>query len=233
MFVGDWDVPDTDHQYADTRPLGPLPNAADVLSNLPLVVIGLIGARRLLTGVRAGTVVLSNPAEVLPWLVLFLGIAASGVGSTWYHLQPTAERLLWDRGPIALSMAAFIGAALTERVGPREGILTLPVLAVAALLTVGAAYQGDLRYYIWLNLVALLVVPLLCRVVGGPYSLTGLWYGAVALYLLAKVAELFDADVYALGQILSGHTLKHLLAAAGIATLVHMVTRRRLLSGPD
>jgi hypothetical protein len=37
---------------------------------------------------------------------------------------------------------------------------------------------------------------------------------AFTLYLAAKACELLDAEVFALGGLVSGHTLKHLLASA-------------------
>jgi hypothetical protein len=60
-------------------------------------------------------------------------------------------------------------------------------------------------------------------------------YWVFAWYVLAKVMELLDRQVFALGHLVSGHTLKHL--AAGVAGLVvcRMLTRRRLqrVSSPD
>ena len=54
-------------------------------------------------------------------------------------------------------------------------------------------------------------------------GLVGAWVG----YGLAKVAELEDVSIYRLGGVVSGHTLKHLVAAAGIGILVWMLVRRR------
>ena len=42
----------------------------------------------------------------------------------------------------------------------------------------------------------------------------------------AKIAELGDHTVYALGQVVSGHTLKHLLTAAAVFVLVRMLRLR-------
>jgi len=44
--------------------------------------------------------------------------------------------------------------------------------------------------------------------------------------VLAKIAELCDHMVYALGQVVSGHTLKHLLTAAAVFVLVRMLRLR-------
>jgi len=48
-----------------------------------------------------------------------------------------------------------------------------------------------------------------------------------ALYVPAKLAEYQDRTIYSAGSIMSGHTLKHLLAAAAcFAILRYFQTRR-------
>lgn len=51
----------------------------------------------------------------------------------------------------------------------------------------------------------------------------------IALYAVAKVAETFDQEIYDLKQIVSGHTIKHLLAAVAIYLIVRMLQKRRVL----
>jgi pyruvate/2-oxoglutarate dehydrogenase complex dihydrolipoamide dehydrogenase (E3) component len=45
---------------------------------------------------------------------------------------------------------------------------------------------------------------------------------------VAKVLESLDREIYALGDWVSGHTLKHLAAAAGVWLLLAALQRRRL-----
>ena len=56
---------------------------------------------------------------------------------------------------------------------------------------------------------------------------------AVAIYAVAKLAELLDAQIYALGHLLSGHTLKHLLAALAVWWLLRMLQLREPVSRPS
>ena len=52
------------------------------------------------------------------------------------------------------------------------------------------------------------------------------WY-AIGLYALAKAAEMKDMEVFTLtDRVVSGHTLKHLLAAGAIFALLVMLRRR-------
>ena len=51
---------------------------------------------------------------------------------------------------------------------------------------------------------------------------------ALGLYGLAKLAEVYDPEVYLLtGSFLSGHSLKHLLAALAVFALYRMVAIRQ------
>jgi len=48
----------------------------------------------------------------------------------------------------------------------------------------------------------------------------------MALYVLAKLAEVLDHEIAAALGVVSGHTLKHLLATAATAAVVWGLTRR-------
>ena len=63
------------------------------------------------------------------------------------------------------------------------------------------------------------------------YSGTGYWFAAAGLYILAKVTEYADAAIFsATGELVSGHTLKH-LAAAGACYAVYLALRMRQPAG--
>jgi len=50
---------------------------------------------------------------------------------------------------------------------------------------------------------------------------------AVGFYVLAKVLEAEDKRIYAIGGLVSGHTLKHLAAATATAWILGMLIRRK------
>jgi hypothetical protein len=60
------------------------------------------------------------------------------------------------------------------------------------------------------------------RYPGSRYLIAGL-----AAYVAAKGLEIADAPIFALGEIVSGHTLKHLAAAGGVACLIGMLRARQ------
>ena len=57
------------------------------------------------------------------------------------------------------------------------------------------------------------------------------WAAAVAFYALAKLLEYFDEAVFSAGSIVSGHTLKHLAAAAASLAILTLFQRRRPIAG--
>jgi hypothetical protein len=225
------------HRFKDDRTLLGLPNALNVLSNLPFLVVGAWGLWYLLAG--AGSELgraFRTSAERWPFVALFAGVALTGFGSSIYHLDPNNARLVWDRLPMAIGFMGLIDALIAERISPRLAIWMLPPLLA---LGVGSVWQwhwterhgrGDLRLYFFVQGYALffaLVVPLLYP---PRYTRTADWYIALGLYALAKVCEALDGPIYtALGRVVSGHTLKHLLGAASTYWLLHMLKARRPL----
>jgi len=49
----------------------------------------------------------------------------------------------------------------------------------------------------------------------------------VALYVLAKLLETLDKQIFGAGQVISGHTLKHVAAGFAGFYILRMLQRRR------
>lgn len=43
--------------------------------------------------------------------VLFAGVLLTSAGSTWYHLAPTNDSLVWDRLPMTLGFMGLFAAS--------------------------------------------------------------------------------------------------------------------------
>ncbi len=223
------------HQFADQRTLFGIPHGLNVLSNLPFLLVGLWGFWVVfgLATDRAQPAFV-RPVDSLPYQLLFLAVALVGLGSTYYHLAPSNETLLWDRLPLSMAFMAFLAAAITERLDRRAGIITLLPLIAFGLFSVLYWYYteragaGDLRYYVVAQAYPILFVPLMVRLLSSPYTCGSDLYIAGLFYLLAKAAEVFDQALYAVGGVISGHTCKHLLGALGAYWVLRMIQRRRL-----
>ena len=216
------------HVFADRRSWLALPNAADVLSNLPFLAVGAWALWRLR---RAP----ARSPSLAAWRAFALALVLTAIGSATYHWAPSNDSLVGDRLPIAWACAALTSAFLGERVGTHWS--RLPVLVAAlAFAAVAVAFwwlteragRGDLRLYLFVQMLPMLLVPLGLGL--GLKAMTPAatparaWWAVLGCYVLAKLFEIADQPVFdALGGGLSGHTLKHLLAAAGAAWLLRAV----------
>ena len=224
--------------FADDRAWHGLPNAMDVLSNVPFVVIGFLGLYRLNRIDRSHQEALAEfplapPASDPPdntldcaWL-FFAGLIATAAGSAFYHLMPDAPRLAADRAGMAVAFAGLIGIAVCERVSQRAGwpvawfVLTAGLLAAEVCQETGNVMPWALVQFGGMALVLTLALATPMR------GAVGLKLGWVILcYALAKVFELADQQIYeATLHMVSGHTLKHLAASlAGLPVLLALRT---------
>ena len=214
------------HAYADDRPALGVPNFFNVVSNVAFLLVGLVG----LFARRGG----SNSGASRSWFVLFLGVALVCFGSAYYHWMPDNATLVWDRLPMTLAFMGLLVALVSEHLGERlERVLLVPALLIGIASVLWWRHTGDLRFYIWVQLSPFLAIVVLLLAYPSKYTHRAyLWYG-LALYALAKVAEGFDRELYSLtAQALSGHVLKHLLAACAVFAIYLMLVRRREAQRP-
>lgn len=215
------------HDFADKRAILGIPNSADVLSNFPFVVVGLAGLFFTLRPMSA-----FNASERWTYTCLFIGLLLTGIGSAYYHLAPDNQRLIWDRLPMTIAMAGFIGALLVDRFGSRAAgvVPVLMALGIGSVIQWGLSEQhgnGDLRWYaLYQGMVMILAAELLVMFPSRGNGTRGFVIAALA-NLAAKVFELLDAPIFQFGGIVSGHTLKHLSASLGFIPLVMMASRRK------
>jgi len=90
---------------------------------------------------------------------------------------------------------------------------------------------GDLRFYAAVQTYSALVL-LLALAFPKPYTRTYDLAVVVGFYALAKALETFDKPIFAVGQLVSGHTLKHLAAAAAGYWILRMLQKRQPLLTP-
>lgn len=218
------------HAFADQRAWLGVPNAANVLSNLPFLAIGLWGLWRL-RGSAAPT--------AAAWRVFSAALACTAAGSAIYHWAPSNATLVGDRLPIAWACAALLCAFLGERVQRRWcDARVLGAALFAATLSVVYWWigerggHGDLRPYLVVQFLPGLLVPAALWLGLAPAfeedTPASAWWALLGFYAAAKLMEMADRTVFdASITFVSGHTLKHLLAAAGAAWLLGAATRAR------
>jgi Ceramidase len=202
------------HLFADQRTLIGIPNFWNVVSNIPFVVVGAIGLARFH----------KDTARI----ILFLGFFLTGIGSAYYHWDPSDSTLFWDRLPMTISFAAIFSLIAQERVGRRVGsILLWPMLAIGAASLLVWLWTDDLRLYFWEQFFPGVVLMALFALYPARYTHAYYWLIAAGLYALAKLFEFTDEPIFSLGNLLSGHTLKHLSAAAACFVILRYFELRR------
>jgi len=205
------------HQFADQRAIFGIPNFWNVVSNLPFLAVGAAGLWRFR----------DDPATI----VLFLGIFLTGIGSSYYHWDPNDRTLFWDRLPMTLAFAAILALVVAERVNARAGaILLWPAIAIGLFSLLLWLWTDDLRLYFWVQFFPGLALLVLFLLYPPKYTGTCYWIIAAGLYALAKVFEFSDHVIFSAGHLLSGHTLKHLTAAAACFAILRYFETRRLIA---
>jgi hypothetical protein len=208
------------HDFADRRRLLGISNFWNVVSNVPFLLIGLAGLRVLY---REETT-LAAPAPA--YYAFFVSLICVSLGSAWYHLSPTNERLTWDRLPMALAFMAFLTIVIGERIDERVARVLLPGLLLFGSASVAHWHaserrgRGDLRLYLLVQFLPLILIAFITVLFPAPLLKNVTIWGMLAAYAAAKILEMLDRRIFAVHQWISGHTLKHLAAAAGLYMLV-------------
>jgi dsRNA-gated channel SID-1 len=219
------------HNFADHRSWLGVPNFGDVISNVPFAIVGVWGVIFLF---RPRGRNFADPRERWLYVVMFAALILTAFGSSYYHLAPDNARLVWDRIPIMMVFMALLAAVIAERVSVTVGVALFPVLeivGVASVFTWRAGElrgHGDLRFYAAVQVYAVLIL-LLTLLLPPKYTRGSDFVVVVGFYALAKILEEFDHHVFSVGCIVSGHTLKHLAAAAASYWILRMLQKRRLI----
>jgi len=150
------------------------------------------------------------------WMVFFIASIGIGLGSGYYHLDPSDQRLFWDRLSVSTAFMALLAGVITERTSLNRAKAITPFLILAGMGSIFYwAWSGDIRFYLLIQCFSIIALPLLCfcfPMKGDKYI-----YGVVIFYVLAKLVEMVDGQIFSLThQMISGLTLKELCGAVGV-----------------
>ncbi len=218
------------HRFADERMFLGIPNFGDVASNFAFLLVGVVGL--IVVCQKQERAIFQWPEDRRPYAVFFFGVALVSLGSAYYHWDPSNDSLFWDRLPMTVTFMGLSAGILADRV-ERRFVLTylLPLMVLAGIASLvywdltERAGAGDLRFYGFVQFFPIAALPLVFWLFPKAHY-TGtrglLW--VVFVYLIAKVFEHFDAEIFlALGGSISGHTLKHLVAAVATLMVLPMI----------
>ncbi|MDT7041595.1 ceramidase domain-containing protein [Candidatus Nitronereus thalassa] len=207
------------HSFADSRPFVGIPNFLNVVSNVFFILVGIIGL--LASHSRGGVSVSAHIGTA--YKLFFGGVVLIGVGSAYYHVNPNNATLVWDRLPMTVSFMAFLTIVISDCVSPKVGKVLLWPLIGIGVVSIGYWYVtelwgvGDLRPYVVVQFLPIFLIPVMLILFGTRSLLAPFLWATLGTYLLAKVVEYFDGEIFFVTEVISGHSLKHVIAALAIA----------------
>lgn len=215
------------HDFADQRQFLGIPNALNVISNFPFLVVGLVG---LILCYHANYFKFSLQGELWGWTCFFVGVAAVAFGSAYYHLEPNDARLVWDRLPMTIAFTSIVAIFIIERIDERKGSVSIIPLVLAGVVSILYwRFFDDLRPYGLVQFVPCIAIPVMAVLLPPMYTHSTYWLWAAGFYLIAKVEEAADKPIYSwTHHIVSGHTIKHLCAAMVPIFLTLMLAKRSI-----
>ena len=199
------------HNFADTNEMFSIPNFWNVISNVPFVIIGFIGIIQILKSLNR------NPLKS-NYLWFFIGILLTGFGSGYYHLNPNDTTLIWDRLPMTISFMSFLSIIIGELINVASGKkLLYPLLIIGFLSIAYWVFFQDLRMYVLVQFLPIILIPIILFLSKNNLNFKKYFWLILLTYSIAKFLESYDLFIYSITfEMISGHTLKHFAAAAGL-----------------
>jgi hypothetical protein len=133
---------------------------------------------------------------------------------------------------MTIAFMSLIAGQLCERVNVRLGIaLLVPMLAVGAASVfywraTERAGEGNVIPYGILQGYSVVILLLIAVLLRSRYTRERDIYWVFAWYVAAKALEALDRPIFSLGNLVSGHSLKHLAAGAAGMVVCWMLLRR-------
>jgi hypothetical protein len=220
------------HHFADRRGMINIPNFYNVLSSLPFVIIGILGMRLVALGRASGGLVELQAV----YMTFFAGVFLTGFGSVYYHYHPDNQTLLWDRLPMTIAFMAFFSAIVGETISSQMALKLFIPLLVSGIASVVYWHvselngHGDLRAYVLVQFLPILLIPLILWLFNSRLNGNKYIWGIIIAYALSKLMEFFDVRIYSALGVISGHSLKHLVAAFAAFIFYRALRNRRILS---
>lgn len=234
--------PEDYHAFADSRTLLGIPNALNVLSNVPFAIVGWMGIAFLRRGptrdpdgpYRPGAhTAFESMRERPAYVLFFLGVLLTAFGSGYYHLKPSTTRLFWDRLPMAIGFTALFAAMIAERISiywSRMLLLPFVFAGVASVVQWRLSEDqghGDLRFYLFVQFFPLLTLPIMLLLFRPRYSRGGELLAVGLVYGGAKAFEHMDKQLWEIsGHSVGGHAIKHVVAAVATYLVLDMLKKR-------
>ena len=205
------------HNFCDSKMVLNVPNFWNVVSNLPFLIVGILGVFK--------TCKFQN--SKIQYLLFFLGISFVSIGSGYYHWSPSNSTLVWDRLPMTIAFMSLFSIIISEFINDTLGKkLLFPTVLIGLFSVIYWQFFDDLRIYVLVQFYPMIAIPVILLFFTSKYNLTYGYWVLSAAYFIAKIFEYFDHEMDVWFNGISGHPLKHITAALGIFFLLFTYLRR-------
>lgn len=206
VFIPAIEQDSTYHNFSDQSNWLGITNGWNVISNFLFLLVGVWGLLSI-----------KNKPNIMAYRFFFIGVGLVSVGSGYYHLNPNNQTLIWDRLPMTIAFMGLFSVVLSEFLNKNLGKKALlPLILFGLLSIIYWIITNDLRPYILVQFYPIIAIPIILLYHKSKnHSIFGYWL-LILFYGLAKVCEHFDVEIHQLFRIISGHSLKHIVAALGI-----------------
>jgi len=190
---------------------------------------------------------MSGSQKAMPGTYLLAAVVATAVAAMAlvgpiaqdpkYHIfADTREFLAIPNFWNVMSNLPFVAAGIEHVSAQRARQLLLPLLiaGTASVLywaVTEAGGNGDLRPYALVQFLPMILIPLILFIYRSPFDLTAFIWLAVVMYAASKPLEYCDRRVFELSGMISGHSLKHVVAAVVPLVLLYGFSKRRPVIG--
>jgi len=221
------------HQFADQNSLFSIPHFWNVVSNIPFLLVGVIGLLSLRNSVKLPGALTELKTA---YITFFIGVFLTGLGSAYYHWMPDNATLLWDRLPMTISFVAFFVVIVGENISVSLArkmlfpLLFIGVFSVLYWMFTESKGSGDLRLYALVQFLPILLIPFILWLYSSPFKGQKYIVAVISAYVLAKMAEYFDHQILDMLGFMSGHPIKHVIAAIG-TYFFYLALKKRIFLG--
>jgi hypothetical protein len=133
---------------------------------------------------------------------------------------------------MTIAFMALFSIIISENISVRSGKTLLLPLLLTGMLSVAYWHfsetrgTGDLRLYALVQFYPMIAIPIILICFRSRCTHVYAYWWLLLAYIIAKVFEHFDAEVYNVSGFISGHSLKHLAAALGMYVLLVSYQKR-------
>lgn len=207
------------HSFSDELSLFAIPNFLNVVSNLSFLIVGFFGLLK----------ARNFSSNKIQYIIFFVGISLVSFGSAYYHFNPNNETLVWDRLPMTLAFMALFSIVISEFINDKIGrTLLIPFLIIGMVSILFWLIFDDLRIYALVQFFPVVTIPIILLFFNSSTKSCKAYWLLLVAYIIAKIFEHFDGEVHQFFKIISGHTLKHIIAAIGVYCFVTFSNKRFL-----